>query len=152
MLQEPRFAPWIAGALAKPRCSLGHRQRSGWMLATKSDPLPFPYRSNLDAAVEPVHFPRVLRVAPGEQVVAQVARGAAAVDDVPENPGRNGHPRGAQIAFPLVGEERGVDIGARLLEFAREHHGVFDRHARALRERSEERRVGKECRSRWSPY
>ena len=24
--------------------------------------------------------------------------------------------------------------------------------ARTLRERSEERRVGKECRSRWSPY
>src|SRR2546430_2825954 len=27
-----------------------------------------------------------------------------------------------------------------------------ERQARARRERSEERRVGKECRSRWSPY
>src|SRR3712207_9307441 len=31
------------------------------------------------------------------------------------------------------------------------HEGEIDKEARAI-ERSEERRVGKECRSRWSPY
>src|SRR2546422_11154118 len=30
--------------------------------------------------------------------------------------------------------------------------GVRDHYLRVLEERSEERRVGKECRSRWSPY
>src|SRR2546421_6165480 len=36
-----------------------------------------------------------------------------------------------------------------------QHNTVFDataRPARACQQRSEERRVGKECRSRWSPY
>src|SRR2546427_4205240 len=38
-----------------------------------------------------------------------------------------------------------------------EHHLVekakeTDRHGQPITERSEERRVGKECRSRWSPY
>ena len=30
--------------------------------------------------------------------------------------------------------------------------GVFDMFFRKIPDRSEERRVGKECRSRWSPY
>src|SRR2546430_15486450 len=32
------------------------------------------------------------------------------------------------------------------------HHGVHVRHLAIKVDRSEERRVGKECRSRWSPY
>src|SRR3712207_7120222 len=45
------------------------------------------------------------------------------------------------------------DLVARILERAQlgEHHAVTEVDVRARR-RSEERRVGKECRSRWSPY
>src|SRR6266700_2355837 len=91
-----------------------------------------PRESSLDPAVEPVHFPEGLRGALREQVVAQVARRPAAVDDVPEDPRSDRHPRGAQVALLFVGEERGVDLAAGLLELAREHHRVLDRHARAL--------------------
>ena len=33
-----------------------------------------------------------------------------------------------------------------------EKHGIEQLSLRTVAERSEERRVGKECRSRWSPY
>src|SRR6185295_18975901 len=36
--------------------------------------------------------------------------------------------------------------------FGRVHHGGVALELRQALERSEERRVGKECRSRWSPY
>src|SRR5256885_6507638 len=54
-------------------------------------------------------------------------------------------------AAPAVGERRHV-AGVRLfLEVVGVHHRapLARRH---VDERSEERRVGKECRSRWSPY
>src|SRR2546427_10231445 len=42
------------------------------------------------------------------------------------------------------------DVFAVGMRFGIEGHGTHER--RALPQRSEERRVGKECRSRWSPY
>src|SRR2546429_9923546 len=42
------------------------------------------------------------------------------------------------------------DLGERVFVVLREREGEF-RHNEKI-ERSEERRVGKECRSRWSPY
>src|SRR3989449_10101522 len=68
---------------------------------------------------------------------------------------------GAQAAgcAPIVRlVERGGDVLepevpqtiCRSLAIGSPADGVFA--ARAMRERSEERRVGKECRSRWSPY
>src|SRR5712691_11543312 len=53
----------------------------------------------------------------------------------------------ARLELQLIGdadEARGIDL--RLGD----PDDVLERHAH--RERSEERRVGKECRSRWSPY
>ena len=44
----------------------------------------------------------------------------------------------APIAAPMAGKERGVFFAPELLD--------------EVIVRSEERRVGKECRSRWSPY
>src|SRR2546425_11204350 len=45
-----------------------------------------------------------------------------------------------------------VLVGARRIPLAGELRVLVDRHAGAAAGRSEERRVGKECRSRWSPY
>src|SRR5215831_8493565 len=50
-------------------------------------------------------------------------------------------------------QKQGLDIS--MLVYAR--HGNLAQHGRVMRiiknsQRSEERRVGKECRSRWSPY
>ena len=43
--------------------------------------------------------------------------------------------------------------GPRALAAARPYlPPIFDDDARSIHRRSEERRVGKECRSRWSPY
>src|SRR2546422_9605346 len=61
-----------------------------------------------------------------DEIIGQVLRPAAA--DV------EGAPIEALVEVHLRGELRGRDVGI---------HGVG---------RSEERRVGKECRSRWSPY
>ena len=36
--------------------------------------------------------------------------------------------------------------------FANGHYGIMDEYPIKVYARSEERRVGKECRSRWSPY
>src|SRR3989449_11271704 len=49
---------------------------------------------------------------------------------------------------PKAGEKKPVDVNAVV------EHTLFllKHHARFKRVRSEERRVGKECRSRWSPY
>src|SRR5256885_15835255 len=60
-----------------------------------------------------------------------------------------------QALFPVVGMA-GVDRPGtvQLLDEQHPHHGMRQgqvRQADAL-VRSEERRVGKECRSRWSPY
>ena len=39
-----------------------------------------------------------------------------------------------------------------VLDHLRRAQGLIERASHALAARSEERRVGKECRSRWSPY
>src|SRR3712207_9356631 len=46
------------------------------------------------------------------------------------------------------------DVSAFIRSFSGGHRDVFDFLAQEVleRQRSEERRVGKECRSRWSPY
>src|SRR5574337_747075 len=49
------------------------------------------------------------------------------------------------------------EAGQRLIQFCQENalvtaNTLFQQHKRRLYTRSEERRVGKECRSRWSPY
>ena len=53
-----------------------------------------------------------------------------------------------------MGENK-IDTGCGFLDhmltlFSR--HGGFDLELGCIGDRSEERRVGKECRSRWSPY
>src|SRR5256886_16602608 len=51
-----------------------------------------------------------------------------------------------------VGMYRIQVIGRNELAMHWQRHKVGAAHWRAMAERSEERRVGKECRSRWSPY
>src|SRR3712207_6992830 len=55
--------------------------------------------------------------------------------------------RAIGIGIGAVGEEDVFDRGAGLVE-----DGAFDSQQQCALLRSEERRVGKECRSRWSPY
>src|SRR5690348_17472022 len=57
-------------------------------------------------------------------------------------------PRDVVLAF-VADEEAGGRLGARHL--VENHAELFDGCTEAISERSEERRVGKECRSRWSP-
>ena len=52
-------------------------------------------------------------------------------------------------AFGIKGAER-IELKRLLKEL--EGEGQLERRRRHYRDRSEERRVGKECRSRWSPY
>src|SRR5256885_6174513 len=69
---------------------------------------------------------------------------------------------GVSIAFsppaiPGVGTSGGVtfileDRGGHDVRFLADNTNAFMEVARKRPERSEERRVGKECRSRWSPY
>src|SRR2546421_6830633 len=67
-----------------------------------------------------------------------------------------------QLGLPYNSDEA-VALGRRLMEFVdeeakvaseklAEQRGVFAEWERSIWGRSEERRVGKECRSRWSPY
>ena len=56
---------------------------------------------------------------------------------------------GALITLKTVTHETKLDFGDAQSVW-RGAAGLFVNHARVLR--SEERRVGKECRSRWSPY
>ena len=51
-------------------------------------------------------------------------------------------------ALEVLGRELGADGLARFLRLHRSGPGDYTKD----RMRSEERRVGKECRSRWSPY
>src|SRR2546422_5418888 len=54
----------------------------------------------------------------------------------------------------MTGILRGAIIGrdARQLNLGAEDYARLQAFRKKIRERSEERRVGKECRSRWSPY
>src|SRR3712207_8415446 len=45
---------------------------------------------------------------------------------------------------------RAVELGVNVIDTAANYR--FQRSERSIGRRSEERRVGKECRSRWSPY
>ena len=61
----------------------------------------------------------------------------------------------AALAQPAAAEVNELKIGKQYglpyIQFViMEDQGLIEKHARA--QRSEERRVGKECRSRWSPY
>src|SRR3712207_8850451 len=59
------------------------------------------------------------------------------------------------VRTPVVGESYGVDLSAVVPEHRNTvgHQSLaVDLAAGGLDSRSEERRVGKECRSRWSPY
>ena len=55
----------------------------------------------------------------------------------------------------MYSEERGTTKLAQIKEqeiFVNPYVVQMDKFADSLQHRSEERRVGKECRSRWSPY
>src|SRR5256885_379710 len=59
-------------------------------------------------------------------------------------------PKARHLAPPLVEAKPGIDKAKHLLQGMGRHvNPLFSQHSRF---RSEERRVGKECRSRWSPY
>src|SRR5256885_6568784 len=75
-------------------------------------------------------------------ILRVAARHAAAAEEVPRRSGRPSHAARAAARRP-AGQPRG---GARPRE------GSAPPARRRDEERSEERRVGKECRSRWSPY
>src|SRR2546430_7288022 len=69
--------------------------------------------------------------------------------------GRRTDPRGAVAAFLIVAEQ--IEL-ALLVDLIGQPQAIDDRRAVGaclhvrVGDRSEERRVGKECRSRWSPY
>ena len=44
------------------------------------------------------------------------------------------------------------DVREAVCRYWERHHGLWSKPEEVYAERSEERRVGKECRSRWSPY
>src|SRR3712207_9349135 len=67
------------------------------------------------------------------EVLAEVTRGVEALPDCDGDAGRGGQ---ASVTVDVLGRQR-------LLE---------PEHVHLLEPRSEERRVGKECRSRWAPY
>ena len=58
------------------------------------------------------------------------------------------------VEVTVNGERRSADVEARLLlvHWLRDELGLTGTHVGCDTTRSEERRVGKECRSRWSPY
>src|SRR2546430_15938772 len=55
-----------------------------------------------------------------------------------------------QVVDTQLVERGGQRVGVRQIE--RRAHRLLELPAIRLEQRSEERRVGKECRSRWSPY
>src|SRR5262249_60394808 len=86
-------------------------------------------RQDSDAAIEPVHFVRKIRIALRAQVIAQLARTAVGVDDIAEHPRGDLYPRGAVEALPLVGDKCTVEIGGPGTDFRAEHHSVLYCHA-----------------------
>ena len=59
---------------------------------------------------------------------------------------------GTILQQPMSAFDPLYTLGAQFVETFRDKLGLSKEAARALLTRSEERRVGKECRSRWSPY
>src|SRR2546426_5639444 len=84
--------------------------------------------------------------APNSETLWLVAQGALALN----------RPREMMAALTALGPDRGLFRGWSVywfyLSFAHHLMGDHRRELKAAVERSEERRVGKECRSRWSPY
>src|ERR1039458_1797816 len=78
----------------------------------------------------------------------------AEVEDVAGTAGGGGQDLGdAGFEDGFGGEEGdGVEVALHGDAVAEGAPGLIERSARVEAERSEERRVGKECRSRWSPY
>src|SRR5688572_19647630 len=62
------------------------------------------------------------------------------------------HEEGAAVALALVGRKGRDFFMRRGFDVKYEEVGLFQNPKWAHAQRSEERRVGKECRSRWSPY
>ena len=60
--------------------------------------------------------------------------------------------RGVSFDVKLVNDEGRKYYYAQSVNYPRGHISATGRDMRELESRSEERRVGKECRSRWSPY
>src|SRR5439155_9131707 len=73
---------------------------------------------------------------------------------------RDGHVTGVQtcalpIYLGLIATTKTLDVSLDLQDFVsiqRHAGGLQGEGQLSLKDRSEERRVGKECRSRWSPY
>src|SRR2546425_6172438 len=94
--------------------------------------------------IHPVHE-ALIAGRPLERIVIARGRRDRRVEEIVQLARR----RGVAVRF----EERGQ---LDRLAGAKEHQGVVAvaaaRSSASLEDRSEERRVGKECRSRWSPY
>ena len=56
------------------------------------------------------------------------------------------------VFIALVSVICGADTWNEIETFGKTHESYFKTRLPVLTSRSEERRVGKECRSRWSPY
>src|SRR3989454_11731581 len=84
---------------------------------------------------------------------------AAHYDTVEGSPGADDNASGLAVMLEVARNLRAVPMtrGVRFIAFCLEEENLLGSLAyastlQAAHERSEERRVGKECRSRWSPY
>src|SRR2546430_17525176 len=72
----------------------------------------------------------------------------------PTNQSESAHKRRGLLCHRLVRQNKHFSLAPTLLQLKRQIKGAAEpesvpAHARGIRQRSEERRVGKECRSRW---
>src|SRR6266478_671964 len=90
----------------------------------------------------------VQRLAEAGDLIREINLGATAIGT-----GINAHPDYAALVTTRLSEVSGVLFlsSPNLIE-ATQDAGAFVQLSGVLKRRSEERRVGKECRSRWSPY
>src|SRR5260370_24717871 len=115
--------------------------RSIETIETSSAPIPTQNSNTLSIMAKPSRRHVLARRMPGSKVretwpvVRQARTGGAG------NPYRHG------LSFRLPDRVHTVDV-ERVVDQRR--HALDEAHG--MRHRSEERRVGKECRSRWSPY
>src|SRR2546425_11505393 len=103
---------------------------------------------NKQGAPAPDAFEHVKQhVVIGSQILAPLAHLGDIIPAV-----RHHHERWDGTGYPdgLRGEE--IPIGARIIGAAEVFDALSTSRAYQEKMRSEERRVGKECRSRWSPY